>query len=209
MPINYQIIADVVDVRSDTPRSTDSFLVDTNVWYWLTYTRASMADHPPSPYQTQHYPTYISDAITVGSNLKRSELSLAELAHRIEQTELDIYARIINLRNLRVKEFRHNYAQQRQFVGTEIGTAWNQVKSLSSCAEVAIDEQCGDAAAQRIPAQLIDGYDLYILETASKNNLVQIVTDDGDYSSVPGLTVFTANGNVIEAARQQGKLVTR
>ncbi|CAD5950853.1 hypothetical protein NO976_02793 [Planktothrix agardhii] len=33
--------------------------------------------------------------------------------------------------------------------------------------------------------------------------------DDGDYVTVPTIRVFTANNNVISAARHQGKLVTR
>lgn len=42
-----------------------------------------------------------------------------------------------------------------------------------------------------------------------KAGIVQVITDDGDYVTVPGIKVFTANRNVIEAARNQGKLITR
>jgi hypothetical protein len=38
---------------------------------------------------------------------------------------------------------------------------------------------------------------------------VKVITDDGDYVTVPGIQVFTANYNVITAARNQGKLLTR
>jgi hypothetical protein len=36
----------------------------------------------------------------------------------------------------------------------------------------------------------------------------QVLTD-GDYCTVPGLQLFTANRQVIEASRAQGKLLTR
>lgn len=36
MSVNYTIRADVVDIRQDHPKPDDVFLVDTNVWYWLT-----------------------------------------------------------------------------------------------------------------------------------------------------------------------------
>ena len=39
--------------------------------------------------------------------------------------------------------------------------------------------------------------------------VTQILTDDGDYCTVPGIQVFTANRPVIDAARAQGKLVAR
>ena len=40
MAINLTVQATVVDIRSDTPKPYDTFLVDSNVWYWLTYIRA-------------------------------------------------------------------------------------------------------------------------------------------------------------------------
>jgi hypothetical protein len=41
------------------------------------------------------------------------------------------------------------------------------------------------------------------------HGVVQVITDDGDFSTVPGIQVFTANRNVIQAARAQGRLITR
>lgn len=38
MPVNYIVQAEVVDIRSDAPKNEDIFLVDTNAWYWYTYT---------------------------------------------------------------------------------------------------------------------------------------------------------------------------
>lgn len=37
----------------------------------------------------------------------------------------------------------------------------------------------------------------------------KIITDDGDYVTVPGIQVFTANPGAIAAATNQGKLITR
>jgi hypothetical protein len=79
MAINLTVNASVVDIRkpsvvdihSDTPSSSDIFLVDTNVWYWMTYQRASSGDQPPKSYQTNQYPSYISQALSMGSRLIR------------------------------------------------------------------------------------------------------------------------------------------
>ncbi|WP_238360990.1 hypothetical protein [Iningainema tapete] len=61
----------------------------------------------------------------------------------------------------------------------------------------------------RFQTQLLDGYDLFILETMNKEGIVNVITDDGDFVSVPGIRVFTSNMNAIKAARSQGKLVVR
>ena len=41
------------------------------------------------------------------------------------------------------------------------------------------------------------------------DNGVHILTDDGDFATVPGITVFTANRTIIDAARDCGKLKMR
>lgn len=47
MPLNLTVCADVIDIRADHPKSTDSFLVDTNVWLFLAYNRATQGNNPP------------------------------------------------------------------------------------------------------------------------------------------------------------------
>ena len=42
-----------------------------------------------------------------------------------------------------------------------------------------------------------------------KAGVTKIITDDGDYVTVPGIKVFTANGGAIAAAISQGKLLVR
>jgi hypothetical protein len=60
MPINYQIAADVVDIQTDTPIKDGKFFIDTNVWFWMTYTQASnSARH----YQITNYPLYVNSIL--------------------------------------------------------------------------------------------------------------------------------------------------
>jgi hypothetical protein len=39
--------------------------------------------------------------------------------------------------------------------------------------------------------------------------ITQIITDDGDFVTVPEIILFTANNNVVRAAKAQCKLLTR
>ncbi len=74
MPINYNVRAEVIDLRSDTPQDNDMFLVDTNVWFWLTYTQASTY---AASYQIRYYPAYINTALTTKCLLSYCGLSLS------------------------------------------------------------------------------------------------------------------------------------
>ena len=124
-----------------------------------------------------------------------------------KKTEREIYATSNGA--IKAKEYRHNIASERSRVVSEIQAAWGQVTSLADPLSVSIDAPTTSAALNRIQTEKVDGYDLFILESMKNHGLVQVITDDGDFSTVPGIQVFTANRNVIIAARDQGKLVAR
>ena len=213
MAISYTIEAAVVDITHDTPKTEDIFLVDTNVWYWMTYTRASQRIRPPLQYQTNTYPTYTNSALAVGAKIYQSGLSLSELAHLIEKAEFEIYAianpAVFPSPNNFDKNYRHSFPSERSQIVSEIQAAWGQVTSMADPLTLTIDAAITSAALNRFQTEKVDGYDLFILESMKNKGVIQVVTDDGDFTSVPGIQVFTANRNVISAATNQGKLLTR
>jgi len=204
MAVNYAIHADVIDISSDIPRWSDKFLVDSNVWYWLTYSQASHGVEPWRQPLISTYPKYVNEALAAGSKLFYCGLSLAELAHLIEKTEHDIFNA-----TLKPKDFRHNYPQARSNVLAEVQASWGQVKSLAKSLRFKIDQKTSNSALVRFQQVSIDGYDLFLLEAMFRQKMLNILTDDGDFATVPGIQVFTANRNVINAARNQGKLIIR
>jgi predicted nucleic acid-binding protein len=207
MSITYTIKADVVDIRKDAPTDEDVFLVDTNVWFWMTYTRASMADQPPRPNQLKDYPDYLSQALSAKARLTNCGLSLSELAHRIEVTEFEVY-RGSHSRTTK-KEFRHNDPNERNNVAAEIESVWSQVDGMSDTLTLTVDAGSTSSAVKRFHSHPLDGYDLFLLEAMNTAGVVQILTDDGDFAEIPDIVLFTANRRVINAARDCGKLITR
>lgn len=204
MALNYTVQADVIDITVDSPQTGDIFLVDTNVWYWLTYPPASLS---LTAYQSS-YSNYITDTVTAGATLCCSGLSLAELAHIIEREEkkLSSYSSI----RITSKEYRHNYPSERARVVSQVQAVWNQVESIYAVQiDLTLDKATVDTAVTRFSTQCLDGYDLFILESMKQESLTKIITDDGDYVTVPGIQMFTANPGVIKEARKRGKLITR
>jgi predicted nucleic acid-binding protein len=204
MAINYTVQAEVVDISADTPKAEDAFLVDTNVWYWTTYPNAT--SHIPN--QISDYPGYLNNALGASAKIFHSGLTLAELSHIIEKTEREIYERNVG-NSIKPKEFRHNLVGQRGRVVSEVQAAWAQVASLAEPLTLTIDSPTATSALNRLQTEKVDGYDLFILESMRSHGVVQVITDDGDFATVPGIQVFTANRNVIQAARAQGRLITR
>ena len=210
MSIKYTVCAEVIDIRTDTPCSEDVFFVDTNVWYWLAYTKASQADYPPSLHQITNYPNYIKKALSNKSTLYWCGLNFAELAHLVEKTELEIYKRSNNLGNsFKLKQFRHNYPSERQNVLSEIESMCIQLKMMATSCPTSIDTSFPVTLLNNIKAQPLDGYDLIMVDAINKLGVVNIITDDGDFSCVPGMRIFTANRNVIQTATLNGKIASR
>ena len=207
MPINYIIAAEVVDLRQDCPNCTDTFLVDSNVWYWLTYTKASLVEGPHAKRRAFDYSSFLNKAIGQKAQLCRCGLSMAELAHIIERSERTIFSKTHG--PIDTKEFRHNYPTERLNVISEVQTAWGQVKSMALPLSILIDSNLTDVAMDRFSKNTLDGYDIFFLEVMTNNKVPQIITDDGGFATVPSIRVFTANQNVITAAQGQGKFLTR
>ena len=108
-----------------------------------------------------------------------------------------------------LKEFRHNDPTLRGEVVAEIQSAWAIITAVAQPLNLALDTQTVNQVLARLAVNQVDGYDLFILEAMKTHAITQIISDDGDFATVPGIQVFTANINVLTLARTQGKLVTR
>lgn len=209
MPINYSINADIVDIKNDSPKIEDKYIVDTNVWYWTAYTRATLGKKPPAKSSTLYYPSYIKKALQANSGLKCTSFSLAELAHLIECVEFEINSAKLKLHNTQRKEFRHNFPTERSNVVSEIKAAWNQVSKIAQSLEIITNDQTCKSMIQLLSSFPIDGYDSLIVEAMKLNNITCIITHDGDFASIKGITIFTCNELLIKQASSQNRLIIR
>lgn len=205
-----QVRCSVVDIRTTEPKLDDSFLVDTNAWYWMTYTRATLPCLPtPRRRQIEQYLRFVKKALDVGSTVGRCDLALAELAHRIEDTELKIYSHHHAAETpIRIKDYRQKPAERTRVI-SEVESVWYQVTKMSECWPLTVDVDATNGALAALKAYLVDGYDVFILQSMRKHGVAAILTDDSDFSSVPDITVFTCNETVIREATRQKKLVAR
>lgn len=211
---NYNVQARVVDLRVDTPTKEDRFLVDSNVWFWSNYEICPIPFYskeitPPQYYQITKYPRYLEKAMYAEASLFCCGLSLAELAHLIEKIEKDIFQQTHGEDRLDLKIYRHNHPDERKKVFNKVRQVWDAIMLQADCVDLKVNNNITQSALFRFETQLVDGYDLFILEAMRQAKIDKIITDDGDYVTVPDITVFTASNNVINAAREQGKLLVR
>jgi len=212
MAVQYQVRAQVVDLRTDQPLATDRFYVDTNVWFWVAYPNVQFSSGQLQAQRVSDYTGYLRTVLLAKGQLHWCGLSLAELAHLIEKAEFEAYqgsgaAPVFST----VKEYRHGHTAERKRVAETIETAWRSVEGLAESlpGPTTVDQAAVDAALRAQARVALDGYDLFALKTLHETKILQVISDDGDFCIVPGITLFTTNRNVILASQAQGKLLKR
>jgi hypothetical protein len=205
--VNLRIASDVIDIRRDHPRPNDQFYVDTNAWYWMTYSRASLLPSGPRPYQVNDYPNYIKKCLNVSASLISGGLSIGELASIVERAEWEIFKGAGGSTSR--KEFRHNLPTERARVLDEIQGVWSQVQLMSKFTGCTVDLTHVDGSLSRMVTEMLDGYDALVVDWLLGTGCDQVITDDMDFATVPGLTIFTSNWTVINEAATQGRLIDR
>jgi predicted nucleic acid-binding protein len=201
------IKAKIIDIRSTDPTGDFAFFVDTNAWYWMTYTRASTKGlQAPEKHQLEQYLRFIKKAREAGSSIYRCSLSFAELAHRIEVCERQIcslYRRGGAV--IKSKAFRHD-AAERPNVLAEIEGSWEQVKSMSESISLPVDDGAATEAMTLLKACAVDGYDAFHVQALQRGNLTAVLTDDADFATIPGIAVLTGNLGLLGQATREGHL---
>ena len=206
MKVNYEIMADVVDINKDTPSPSDSFFVDTNVWFWMHYTKASMSSRDK---RIKEYSDYISKSFSNKSILYRNGLSMSELCNKIEDIEREIFENRTGTKIDPPKCFRHNYDSEWKNTVGEMQGVWAQVSVMSQDLDYLVNEKNTNDALDQLAECRIDPYDLFFLKAMESKRITKIITGDGCFSTVSGITVFTANQAIITMAEQQKRLIIR
>lgn len=195
----YIVASQVVDINQYNPRPEDSFFVDTNVWFWVASQIASQGLPRFRSKQIQIYPDFIKKVLIVKGTLYRSELSFSELSNLIEKTEYDIFKRETGI-DISPKAYRHEYAHRRPDVIEEIELAWSQVEDMSVSIPVHLTSDFTYKVIERMGSHKLDAYDACMIESLFAEGIpLRIISDDADFSSVGDVTLFTANGGVLES----------
>lgn len=188
----------VINISKYSPQHKDRLFVDTNVWFWLTYagSREIDSDSAPKRYQLEDYPHFINSVLDAGARLFHCSLTLAEIANVIERTEYEIYCSELGKKISR-KEFRKIPAQKDR-VTKEIESAWSTIKKCSENLDSKLCKKFTEEAFDLFRSSNVDAYDAFFIEIMKQNEILSILTDDADFLSVAGQSVFTANKNAFK-----------
>jgi hypothetical protein len=209
MILDITVQADVIDIKKDAPQKSDIFLVDTNIWLWYSYPNSTTDLELARQESVSSYLSYLIKAASIGATLAYSGLILVELASVIERNEFKIFRK--KLPKTKLKEYRHNFPQERANVVNLVESSWDSVRDFAIPLDMTVNDGTTDAALLRFKEQALDGYDLLHLEAVVQADAgqIKVLTDDCDYCTIPDIQLFTSNSNSIEAADSQNRLLIR
>ncbi|MCT8386133.1 PIN domain-containing protein [Leuconostoc mesenteroides] len=184
---------DITNIREKTV-----FYVDTNIWYWLTYADAEMAQYQGN-YATKIYDIYSSEQ----TMLAGSKLTYTEVANLVERQHMQNN----HISSRDKKTFRQNEIA-RDLVVNDIEISINQIENMTSKSTFIED-------LNSVPAQgyvdilrktVLDPTDALMSAFITNNEIIHIITDDVDFYSVSGLKIYTYNSKMIAKAEAESNL---
>jgi predicted nucleic acid-binding protein len=188
----------IKNLNNYSPKKGERYLVDTNVWYWFTYvsSKEMKVIDVPQKYQMSDYPAFIEKTLNSESELFHCALNLAELAGSIERSEFKIFQAVKQDTQATKKMYRQMPAE-RSGVLNEIYLAWDTIEALSTCLEITLNNSSVEKSKNLLKQSNLDSYDSFYVQLMELNGITNIITDDGDFSSLKGCTVYTANKRML------------
>ncbi len=217
--------AQVVDIRRQSSSLPKDVVADANVLYVINYdfTALEAAGYRvPSRYQTRHYPAWWKRAVQAGVTLCAAACSLAEFAHIMERTELQNLWRTDPSQPVLdpdrpcdefsprcTKAARYFYHSQIRSIRESVETSLDSIrKNVHVLPRVGGDEEVLNRVIRAWVPSTADFGDADLVATAKRAGMPRIISDDADLVSFEGITVYTANQNAVDAARNGGRLLS-
>jgi hypothetical protein len=201
---NYtqRIISNIIDIRQIENIKGKTFFVDTNVWFWFLSTTGYGNGQN---YQTEAYPNFISDIFS-SNKLYACVANLIELSYLIEDTCYKIYCDENDIK-IGKKTYRYEFPEERKRIVEEINSVWKSLKDYASILDTEIKAGMDiNNILESITSGMVDAYDAIMLNNMKKYRIDCIISDDFDFSSIPNISIYTANNRVIAGAKSCNKL---
>lgn len=168
-----------------------NYAIDTNVLYWMHYSRASLS---PNNYQIKTYPNFISHLISQQKKLMTTTYNIAELITIIERNEYRIYLEQNNLQDseFSIKKYREDEVE-RVRVKQEIQSVLTQIENIYTIVQLDLKMDWMSTYTNDFEKHSCDVGDYSCIQQFLKEKINCFLTDDIDFCSIEGINVFTSN----------------
>lgn len=190
----------IIDINTfSSINNTRKFFLDTNVLYWYTYPRYGTTKHGIQK-QAQPYYNFVDKLVSDGNPIFTSVYNISELLNVIEKNEFDIYMATHPDSYYNIKDFRKDTTERNE-VQKILKVALINVNSICTILDFNFTYSALNDFTQSFSKHRCDPFDYIILQNCIGTNHTNIITDDNDFSTIGGITLYTANETTLNASK--------
>lgn len=166
--------------------------MDTNVLYWYVYPRCGIQTDSRLKTQATPYYDFVDKLVADGNPLYTSIYNITEMLHVIEKKEFELYK--LNHDNIdwSIKDLR-KMPKEREALKRNLSTAMSNVNAICSVMNFNFTYSILEQFVQDLENHHCDTFDYAILKNCIKENQLNIISDDSDFTSMHKINLFTAN----------------
>lgn len=176
--------AKVIDVKSFSPKGSDVFFFDNNIWMYLF---CPLGNYKQS--QQKYFSQLFNDILTVRSTLYTTSLIVSEFANRYLRLDFELWVKLKGTPGL---EFKKDFVGTSRYRDTVADVSSAIEKIISKSTRYPDNFSSIDLSRVLEHFSVIDFNDSYFIENGLKTNW-KLVTDDKDFIKYQGhnLTIVT------------------
>ncbi len=168
-----------------------AFFLDTNVLYWFTYPRYGIIKksdkHRAAPYYD-----FVDRLVSNGNPLFTSIYNITEMIHVIEKNEFDIFNTNHPEADYSIKDVRR-MPDERNHLKNNLSTALTNAKNICTILDFNFTYDILDQFVENLEKHHCDPFDYAILKNCIKENKINVISDDNDFSTMEQICLYTAN----------------
>ena len=172
------------------------FCLDTNVLYWYTYPRYGLGEKN-NKHHSQVYYDFVDKLVADGNPLITTIYNVSELLNIVEKHEWEIYKRLNPQFPIDKKDYRR-IASERTNLQQIMKTTISNVKNICTIVDFNFSSEGLDCYVDSFTKHRCDVFDYLILNYYVESSDINIISDDNDFVTYPGINLYTANRKSLE-----------
>ncbi|RKJ46517.1 PIN domain-containing protein [bacterium 1XD8-76] len=172
------------------------FFLDTNVLYWYSYPRFTNVSKPHDKQRATPYFDFVDKLVSDGNPLYTSVYNITEMLHVIEKNEFALYELNHPEANWSIKDFR-KIPHERNQMKRNLSTALSNVRNICTILDFNFTYNTLEQFVNNLQNHRCDTFDYAILQNCIKENKLNVISDDSDFSTMDQIHLYTANAALL------------
>ena len=174
-----------------------AFFLDTNVLYWYVYPRCGIQSDSRLKIQATPYYDFV-DKLVAGNPLFTSIYNITEMLHVIEKREYDLFKLGHPEAEWSIKDIRR-MPKEREALKRNLCTAMSNVNNICNVMDFNFTYSILNQFVLDLEKHHCDTFDYAILKNCIKEQQLNVISDDSDFTTMHKINLFTANATALNS----------